>query len=79
MSDELQVASQARPYLIGAAGQRGHVTLPLAIPASPDWPGNPATMVELRWEVTPAGGLIVQPWIDGIPADVDLEHAHVRG
>ena len=72
MTTELDLTPEARPYLVRAAGQHGRVTVPLQIPEAAEGlsvPGNPGTFVELEYEVTPTGGLIVRPWIDGAPAD----------
>ncbi len=65
------MSGETRPFLVGAAGQRGRVTVPLTVPASSDWPGNPGTLVELEYEVTPVGGLQVRLWIDTMPADAE--------
>jgi len=65
----IRLTDEARPYLLGAVGQHGHVTLPLEIPESPGRPGNAGTLVEIRYKVDPQAHLQVQLWIDGVPAD----------
>jgi hypothetical protein len=69
------ITGMAREYLRGAAGQTGCAVLPLEIPEAVGRPGNPGTLVELRWEIGQDGSLEVRPWIDGVPADVNYDRA----
>lgn len=68
----LFMTGQARQVLVRAAGQTGHVEVKTRIPAEEGKPGHAGTFVELFWEVLPGGSLLVRPWIDGIPADMEV-------
>ena len=65
----IRLTPEARPYLRGAIGQHGRVTLPLEIPEAADRPGNAGTLIEIKYKIDAMANVEVQLWIDGVPAD----------